>query len=180
MGQYYKVVFLEGDIILTWLCGYRYFSGVKLMEHSYIHDAMIKTVEQLISPNGMYYKTQLVWAGDYAEPEDSTDKTLFEMVDERPDIETINSYEQDCYYRYIVNHTLKVYVDKDNSLNKIKNLYGSIIHPLPILLAESGSGGGGDYRGNNEHLCGTWARNFISVETTVLEGYTELVPNFYE
>ena len=79
----------------------------------------------------------------------------------------------------IINHTKKIYVDKENPLNKIKDQRDCIIHPLSILLAESGSGGG-DYYGHNKSLCGSWARNSISVETTIPEEYNELVPNFYE
>jgi len=180
MGQYYRVIFSDGNGIVTWLWGYTYHSGVKLMEHSFVNDTMMKTVEYLISPNGKYYKMQLVWAGDYAEKEPETDKNLFEMVNERPDIETKLEHESECYYRYIVNHTQQSYVDKKNPLNMIEDKYDNIIHPLSILLAESGSGGGGDYHGNNEHLCGIWARNSVSVETTIPEGFTELVPNFYE
>lgn len=170
----------DDENILTWLSPYKYNSGAKLMEHSYTIDDMINTVEYLISPIGKYYKSCIVWAGDYAEPECFSNQNLYMMVDYRSDIETTNSYKPECDYRYIVNHTQKSYVDKENPLNKIINEWDFIIHPLSILLAESGSGGGGDYRGNNEHLCGSWARNSISVETTIPDGFNELVPNFYE
>ena len=42
--------------------------------------------------------------------------------------------------------------------------------------------GGGDYRGHNEHLCGTWTRDIISVDKTIdkLIDYKEFECNFEE
>jgi hypothetical protein len=71
-------------------------------------------------------------------------------------------------------------VDKENPLNKKQDGYGDIIHPLSLLVSEGNGLGSGDYRGNNDMLCGSWARDSISVETAVPDGFTELVPKFYE
>ena len=77
------------------------------------------------------------------------------------------------YYRYIVNHTKKQYVDKERLSNEI--------HPLPLLVCEGNKRGGGDYWGKNSDLCGTWARGIISMETDKpSDKYTELVCNFSE
>ena len=54
------------------------------------------------------------------------------------------------------------------------------IHPLPLLTAEGNGRGGGDYYGSDMELVGTWARDVISVERQVPEGYSELVCNFTE
>ena len=186
MGQYYKVVILKGDIIVGWLSGHNFNTGVKLMEHAYMGNLFVEIVEQLISPDGEFYKNQVVWAGDYADDESSefcknnlqlggSDlvANLYSLVEEKRDLK-IRSFEKTLeYYRYVVNHTKKLYVDKENSSTEI--------HPLPLLVSEGNGRGGGDYvRGNNMELCGTWARDSISVENIAPEGYTELVPNFHE
>jgi hypothetical protein len=182
MSQYYRVVFLgnpvnrSNEIVLAWIEPPNYDAGVKLMEHSYIKDNLMKTVEHLISPNGKYYKCRIIWAGDYAEPE-TEDENLYYSVENKTNIKIIEKYNTDCYYRYIVNHTLKLYVDKENPLNNVVDYYGSIIHPLSLLVSECGSD---DFKGNNEILCGLWSRDSISVETSVPYGFIELVPNFYE
>jgi hypothetical protein len=73
-------------------------------------------------------------------------------------------------YPYLVNHTKKQYVDKRKEE----------IHPLPLLTAEGNGAGGGDYRGDNEILCGDWARDVISIETEPPVGYEELLCKFRE
>ena len=49
-----------------------------------------------------------------------------------------------------------------------------------FIVSEGNWNGGGDYHGNNEKLCGTWARDIISVERNIPENFTELVCDFYE
>lgn len=44
-----------------------YANGLKLMEHSYIGNAMMNVIEDLLSSGGDWYKNRIVWAGDYAE-----------------------------------------------------------------------------------------------------------------
>jgi len=46
------------------------------------------------------------------------------------------------------------------------------------LTCEGNGAGGGDYRRHNEELCGTWARDVVSVNRTMPEGYTELQCEF--
>lgn len=53
------------------------------------------------------------------------------------------------------------------------------MYPLPLLVSE-GEEYEPDFGGNNNKLYGTWTRDSISVENTVLEEFTELVPNFYD
>ena len=52
------------------------------------------------------------------------------------------------------------------------------INPLPLLLAQGNGQGGGDYRGKNENTVGIWAKNEISIEFEVPEGYKELIVSF--
>ena len=51
-------------------------------------------------------------------------------------------------------------------------------HPLPLLVAEGNCRGGGDYNGINENIVGSWARDVISVENNIQEGYTEFECKF--
>lgn len=47
---------------------------------------------------------------------------------------------------------------------------------IPLLTNESNGMGGGDFGGNDpKDLVGSWARNHLSVELEIPEGYTELV-----
>jgi len=66
-----------------------------------------------------------------------------------------------------VNHTKKEYVVKPR-----KGEY----HPLSLLTAEGNGRGGGDYRGSGD--VGRWARDIISMEDDIPEGYTAYDPGF--
>jgi hypothetical protein len=155
MGQYYLTVILaeksDKEYIRTFLDPSMYDNGMKLTEHSYIDSNFMNVVENLIGPNGMFYRSRLVWAGDYADAEPNSEKNLNKMcVGKDPFV-----YRGDLVsYPYIVNHTKKVYVKK--------NEHG--LHPLSILTAEGNGRGGGDYDGPNIDLVGTWARDVISME----------------
>ena len=82
-------------------------------------------------------------------------------------------------YRYIVNHSQKVFVNK----SKVPTRDGFALHPLPLLTCEGNGRGGGDYRGSRrlqEPLVGSWARNSISVEEEAPQGYTEILFDLVE
>jgi hypothetical protein len=186
MGQYYIVIFLaeknttEKEYIRLYIEPHRYDSGNKLMEHSYLENKMMKSVETLLCPEGIFYKSRVVWAGDYADSEEGEEENLYSMTEY---VDNANKYLKvlppltENSYPYIVNHTKKVYVDKEKC-NKDSN--GSVIHPLALLTNETNGLGGGDYCGNNEALCGTWARDTISLESSIPDGFTELVCDFEE
>lgn len=194
MGQYYKVIILADnmEIIRIWMCPSSYSSGSKLMEHSYLNNNFMNAMEYLISSNGMFYKSRIIWAGDYAESlepkqvnDDGLDLNLYHLADQQygkymaPYLNEKFIQNMDRY-RYIVNHTKKLYVDKQ----KCKKDYNEfIIHPLSLLVSDNCNGnGGGDFRGTDEELCGTWTRDIISVEKTIdtLNDYNELECNFEE
>ena len=126
MGQYYLAVILaeksDKEYIRTYLDPSMYNNGMKLTEHSYINNNFMKIVENLIGPNGMFYKSRLVWAGDYADNEPNSEKNLHAFCDEKSPF----VYRDEIVsYTYIVNHTKKVYIKKSGH-----------VHPLPILTAE--------------------------------------------
>ncbi len=174
MGQYYKFVILgdvkknDKEVILLVLDPHEFCEGSKLMEHSYLNTNMMNTIEYLISKCSNFYKSRIVWAGDYADDNEDT-SNLYEMIENYSSYKT---YYENINYKYIVNHTKKLYVNKEKTNNNI--------HPLPLLISEGNGKGGGDYRGNNQNLCGTWARNVISMEENIPECYEELECNFYE
>jgi hypothetical protein len=183
MGQYYIVIILSDikrtkEIIRTWMSPHNYKNGAKLTEHSYIGNNFVQELEHLISPEGMFYMSRIVWAGDYAEPEKNESHNLYTIVSNSTrTLQYQNSHKDTSSYRYIVNHSQKLYVDKERCN---KNKYNLIVHPLPLLVSEGNGCGGEDYRGNNIELCGTWARDNISVEKTIQNDYNELVCDFFE
>ena len=74
-------------------------------------------------------------------------------------------------------NTKKQYVDK----TKVpKDNDGWRIAPLPLLTCEGNGGGGGDFyvvpdrQQGNTSLIGTWARDYISIETKKPKDYKEL------
>jgi hypothetical protein len=54
------------------------------------------------------------------------------------------------------------------------------IHPLPILTAEGNGRGGGDYYGTDANLAGIWARDILSIEKEIPDGYMEFECHFHE
>jgi hypothetical protein len=224
-GQYYRIIFLAekqdgstdtSETIRTWFVP----SYVKLMEHSYLDEHFLRFIEFLLSKNGMFYRSRIVWAGDYADPElelgldkdenkgDAKEKStrnlyqmcsLDQMVDEmvylqgsliealcgHMDSQLIDqrawSYTMQSKIgdTYIVNHTKKQFVQIRKGGQPQDG-----IHPLPLLVSEgNGRGRGernGDYFGSNQELCGTWARDVISIEEKehIPGDYTELVCEF--
>jgi hypothetical protein len=158
MGQYYIVVILaeksdKKGYIRTYLDPGMYNNGSKLVEHSYINNNFMDVIENLIGPNGMFYKSRLVWAGDYANNEPDSDANLFKMCEAKT---PLVGTESNVSYDYIVNHTKKVYIENKGHF-----------HPLSLLTAEGNGRGGGDYNGPNMDMVGTWARDVISMENEV-------------
>ena len=156
MGQYYLVVILaeksDKEYIRTFLDPGMYNNGMKLTEHSYIGNNFMNVVENLIGPNGMFYKSRLVWAGDYADQEPDSESNLHKLCEAK---DPFVSRDSVVSYTYIVNHTKKVYVKKNSGMH---------LHPLSLLTAEGNGRGGGDYHGPNIDMVGTWARDVISME----------------
>ena len=183
MCQYYVAIILSDikrttEIIRMWMTAINYENGIKLMEHSYIGNKFVQAFEHLISPEGMFYMSRIVWAGDYADPEQNESENLYNNVyDNYTGLLQCPKSHDTSSYRYIVNHSQKLYVDKERCP---ENKYNLIVHPLPLLVSEGNGCGGGDYKGNNVELCGTWARDIISVEKTIQTDYNELVCDFIE
>lgn len=175
MGQYYRPTNLsKGQSIYS----HDYNVGLKLMEHSYIGNPLLNVVEKLLSPNNEWHKTQLVWAGDYADTEEERNgegnakENLYSIF---VDMKITPPTEEKEGHRFIVNHSKKVFVDKE----KVNEVDGWRIHPLPLFTCEGNGRGGGDFRGNDERI-GSWARDVISVENDAPQDYEEVDGNFTE
>ena len=153
------------------LYSHDYGSMSKLMEHSYIGNDFVSIAENLLSPEGRWHKHGFVWAGDYADDEPSGDN-LFTSAKEVK-LKGDEFYTRKSF-RYILNHTKKEYVDKDIVPEDEE---GWKVHPLPLITCEGNGRGGGDYRKDNDSI-GIWARDRISIEDSIPEVYTELIPNF--
>ena len=168
MGQYYKPISVDK---MQHLYSHDYGNGLKLMEHSYIGNNFVNTVESLLAPGGEWYKNRLVWAGDYADEETDSKDNLYTQVGEG----SIKPEEAEKESgRYIVNHTKREFVDKDIVP---KDEEGWKIHPLPLLTCEGNGRGGGDYREDNSHT-GDWARDEISIEKEKPGDFDEIIPHF--
>lgn len=178
MGQYYIIVFLnEKDEVIHWISP----CGAKLTEHGYVGNETCDMVEYLLSPLGPCYKSRVVWAGDYADPEEhrvkedeeQEERNLYHICTE--DFQNLQYSTQHpgetrlC--NYIVNHTDKEYVDKRKRITLGDD---SNLHPLAVLTADGNGRGGGDIHSDSDTI-GAWVRHVISVEREVPWSYRELL-----
>ena len=166
MGQYYKPTSVDK---MESLYSHDYGNMSKLMEHSYIDNDFVNIAEYMLSPEGDWYKHSFVWAGDYADEEESGNN-LYSDANEIK----LKNYSEESSGKYIVNHTKKEYVDKEIVP---KDTEGWSVHPLPLLTCEGNGRGGGDYRRNNRYI-GDWARDEISIEKEEPKDFDEIVPHF--
>jgi len=174
MGQYYYPIILDNEgKIVVWMCAYDYGNGLKLTEHSYIGNNFVSTFEYGLCPSGIYHKSRVVWAGDYADPDPDHTENLYHQCNEYNKI--IPETKDTSIYQFVVNHSKRQFVDK----SKVPK--GELrFHPLPLLTAEGNGRGGGDYRGKSENLVGIWARDIISVEETAPSDFEEILFDLIE
>ncbi len=178
-GQYFKIVILRDnkETIRIWLDPYNYGEGYLLMQHAFINTNLMGAIEYLISPQGQYYKSPIIWAGELAKPQGDNIYSKCNFGDYNH--QTPPPYDTRCY-RYVVNHTKKMYVDKypDGNSGSMFRQKTYKIHPLPLLVMDNIYGGKGNYEGDDEHLLGTWSGDIISVELELPENFIKLNYNF--
>ena len=207
MGQYYKACILENsqklDLseqlertalgtmedakLLAYLSPWSFDNGSKLMEHSWLTNNFVKAVEVSLAPTGKFFMERIVWSGDYADEEESGEN-LYCIAADNEDLEVMPDIASTPEFRYVINHTKKSYVDKE--LVPIshtwidpdtKKEYPYKAHPLPLLTCEGCGRGGGDFKGEDpNNLVGSWARDVISVDNEVPNGYECLEFNLVE
>ena len=171
MGQYYLAIILadkeesKPEVIRIFMEMF----GSKLTEHSYLENPSVNAFEYQLTKEGMFYKSRVVWAGDYADEEKNMDKNLYHITEQFPDKYLPTKDKNVKEYFYIINHSKKQFIDKRKHSN---------YHPLPLLTAEGNGRGGGDYNGKNEELIGIWARDLMSIEKDIPEGYNEFECDF--
>lgn len=162
MEQNYRLIFLaekqhgSNEIIRSWL-------DTRPSQRCYLDDNFLHFIEYMISREGMFYRSRIVWAGQYDDPEEASEN-LFNLC--KGDGKALQYIQLGLMqtmqlvrrikplHSYLVNHTKKqfVYMRKDKGIRRS-------IHPLPFLVG------------------GTWARDIISVDEkeNVPDDYTELV-----
>jgi len=166
MGQYYLALILgekgahSTEIIRQAINPHHYSNGGKLLEHGYVGNNFMEAVEAQLMPKSPFFKSRLVWAGDYADAEPDG-VNLYYTAHENKELFSEKQPSTDMPL-YVINHSKQVYFLKTSRK----------IHPLCILTAEGNGRGGGDYHGLDEELAGTWARDVISVEHTPPSDYT--------
>ena len=159
MGAYYEAAFEEDKIRFnTQDCD----NGLKLMEHSYIGNTYVNSIEAKLINN----PKKLVWLCDYHEKNkrtlltwDTTNEESYKII---KDLTT---------KRIIVNHSKREFINID----KIKELYKKagvtkyLVHPLPILCnSDEHSQGGGDYRVDDNRRS-SWCEDKIEVILDVIK-----------
>lgn len=159
------------------------FSGMKLLEHSYIGNHYVNGVMEEIENN----PSRVAWVGDYAD--EDTDFTETYTADDYKTAWEDEDMKDSPFKRlpevhtdgYIVNYSKGLYIDIAHYIKK-SDVYnddeGWIVHPLPLLTAIGNGRGGGDYRSYNRDTVGVWATDIIEYTHEKPYGYTEFIPLF--
>ena len=158
------------------------FSGLKLMEHSWLANDFVNGVIEHIWDNPCV----VAWVGDYADYESDFENgytlEIYRAVwcedglPEKPFAEVPDIHSKG----FLVNHTKGIFIDlekyKDaSSFNPAwDKTHEWCIHPLPILTAIGNGRGGGDYEGTNMGKVGSWAMDVISFTESRPEGVEEI------
>lgn len=176
MGQYYEVITEnKGDITVY----NRYVNGeytmAKLMEHSWWLNPFVSTICKKIYKN----PTRIGWVGDYSKKlleEKYAEKTSFDVYETvfGENAKSVGVEKDELFLddKYLVNHSLRTYIDCNEYYNKcvFDDLW--CIHPLPLLTAVGNTLGGGDYfSGTCLENVGTWFWDEISIEDEIPENY---------
>ena len=200
MGQYYSPILLKKNwklskqpVVMS-LYSWDFNNGLKLMEHSYVGNYFVQAMQYVLAKYGN--DLHFVWCGDYADDIKThyypNGVNLYSKASElMEDGKFGNEYYKfvsgnipkfgDLHdYKYIINKSKKEYV----VVPELEN--GKwVIHPLPILCANSNGLGGGDYEPTcvrDEQYIGRWAYDIIKVsdDENDIKGYKEIKPDFHE
>lgn len=180
MGQYYHILTLDEDG--EYQAYDRSVDGeymvAKLTEHSWIGNKCMEGLCYQIHHN----PKRIWWVGDYAECYDNSTKAPNGITKKRLSVIYNRSWGRwsekhllgftndkscDVAGKFIVNHSKSVYIDMDFYIKHNTTQDGWCLHPLSLLTAVGNGFGGGDYRGVNKNLVGSWAGDLISIEDNI-------------
>lgn len=163
MGQYYKAVIVtDNDEVKGWFDSWDYESGMKLMEHSWVGNHFVKSVEAYLFNN----PARLAWSGDYDEVKGFYDKAEEDTHLPKQDTSGITDGH------YIINHTKKCAVRVPDEPGEDCPFGEWPVHPLPLLTAMGNGLGGGDYWSEvQKDKVGSWAMDLLEVAYEVPKGY---------
>lgn len=188
MGQYYTPTVLKNDGKYERYNSWDYDSGSKLMEHSYIRNALMNAVSYSI------YKcpAKVMWVGDYAKMENLPEGKRTSVLQKKMLYRAWSAHTEDMVRPsmipivmdwsklYLINDTtheyinMRYYIAESTEICREKGLDNDYVHPLSILTAVGNGLGGGDYEGYNMEAVGVWAGDMISVDDIEPKGYTDV------
>ena len=197
MGQYYNVVIKNEkeykgyDLSLLDSYGKECYTMAKLTEHSWLNNSTMNTFSNLIFRN----PSQIAWVGDYAndlEQDKRPNNLTTEQVNElhkmawgKKKLKMLEYHPLNTKFLLLVNWTKKEFIDMYNYTQH--NTYsGWCLHPLSLMTALGNGLGGGDYRGTDQDLIGSWCFDEISFEADdikeelINKDFKQIYPNFDE
>ena len=210
MGQYYNIINLDKKEAMD---PFDFDNGMKLMEWSYTENRMCIAMMNLMAGPWKGDRVYVigdyaddteseVWLKAFKAIGDpdiyhTSDAYLHRipkdhsMCFDRKDFKKTKDVSTEYYgYRYIYNHRQECYIDLEHCpiewvwYDKKEHEAGATrIFPLSLLLAMGNGRGGGDYRGDNDYLCGSWCEDVRSVEITKDKldvDYEEVIMDFTE
>ena len=131
MGQYYKAVFLtEKNKPLASVSSYDFGSGAKLMEHSWMKSPFVRFVERQL----MVVPQKVVWGGDYADNEDPSTLTPFEikgLADDDSEHNNTEKIKENGANLYDLSYLVGKLTHDENIKNKYEHDYRSVA-PLKV------------------------------------------------
>lgn len=214
MGQYYRPCVLKKNwkqannpVCASLLC-YDFGNGAKLMEHSYIGNWFVRSMEYLLA--NQYKGYPVVWVGDYADMvetrtgehdlyrdanlfiykdyDGSSDDKRQAYVSLRASIPVMYQGEDwkseqnfNPYMNYPYYRYLVNYTKKQYCIMPKYAKDEWRVNPLPLLTCSGNGRGGGDYR-KEDNLVGSWAFDCIGLTNSdkEIEGFKEIKTNFRE
>lgn len=167
MGQYYVAVI--GDDVYDTYMEDGTFVAAKLTEHSWVGNKWVEGLTSLLfdNPHAVW------WMGDSVKHHPVKDMPVWRKERLKAPLFSVplNGF-------YIVNHTVREYLDFDEYYKQSVDSLGHCFHPLPLLTAVGNGDGGGDYTGVSEGMVGIWAGHFLEVTKMVPSDYKEICPLF--
>lgn len=159
-----------------------HFSGMKLMEHSWLANDFVNGVLEAVWGN----PCAMAWVGDYADEhadfKGAYTTGVYNAVWGNEGLPEGAFDQMPTTHRegFVVNRSKGVYIDlaeyeKAATYSpRWDREHKWCIHPLPLLTAIGNGRGGGDYHGDCMGMVGRWAMDFIEFTEERPEGMREI------